>query len=80
MLSPRNLPKGAPLLAVEIIFKSGERVQLDAEEFDIELQKTTREHYAVLNPYTYKARNGREATIWLTPSDVSGVVVFPVGR
>jgi hypothetical protein len=62
---------------VEIVFKNQERIIFYAQEFNIELDRPPAGDWRVPNPFTYKAHNGEELTIYLIPVEVAGIVVTP---
>ncbi len=60
---------------VSIYFNSGERHTLLAEEFDVNTAASGSAHFLVR--FTYKAKGGEEIPIYLTPTQVAGIIVEP---
>ena len=65
------------MYSVYIYFSNGEKMQFQANEFDIELEEDSgnpnRPH-----KFTYKAPGDKELPIYLAPNEVAGIVVVPV--
>ena len=58
---------------VSIYFNSGERHTLLAEEFDLDTEASGSAHFLVR--FSYKAKGGEEIPMFLTPTQVAGIIV-----
>jgi hypothetical protein len=60
---------------VAIYFNSGERHTLLTEEFELDTDASGSAHFLVR--FAYKAKDGEEIPIYLTPTQVAGIIVEP---
>ena len=58
---------------VAIYFNSGERHTLLAEEFDVNTDASGSAHFLVR--FSYRAKGGEEIPMFLTPTQVAGIIV-----
>jgi hypothetical protein len=60
---------------VVIYFNSGEQHTLLAQEFDLNTEASGSAHFLVR--FSYKDTNGEDIPIFLTPTQVAGIIVEP---
>ena len=60
---------------VVIYFNSGENHTLLAQEFELDTEASGSAYFLVR--FSYKDKNGEEIPIYLTPTQVAGIIVEP---